>query len=289
MDWAQHSAITPTPVLRASGEIRVYAGLRDRDGVSRIGWVDVAPDDPTRVLRISSKPALDIGTPGCFDDNGVILGDVVDDAGSLTLIYVGFQLVEKVKFLAFTGLARSQDHGDTFQRITQAPILDRADEGLCFRAIHSAIREGNRWRAWYGVGSEWRLLEGLPYPSYHIRHVEGADLSSLPDNGAECISSNSIEYRIGRPRVYRMQDRYVMYYTAGTTHGSYLAGLAESADGVHWERMDHKVGIGPSAEGWDSTALCYPALLEVAGRTYMFYNGNDMGKTGFGVAVLESA
>jgi hypothetical protein len=289
MDWAQHSAITPTPVLRASGEIRVYAGFRDQNGVSRIGWVDVASDDPTRILGISAKPALDIGRPGCFDDNGVILGDVVDDQGALTLLYVGFQLVEKVKFLAFTGLARSHDRGDTFERVSEAPILDRADEGLCFRAIHSVMREGDRWHAWYGVGSEWRMLDGLPYPSYHIRHVEGADLETLPDNGTECIRSNSREYRIGRPRVYRMEGKLVMYYTAGTTEGSYLAGFAESADGVNWERMDHKLGIAPSSQGWDSTALCYPALLEVSGRTYMFYNGNDMGKTGFGVAVQESA
>jgi hypothetical protein len=31
--------------------------------------------------------------------------------------------------------------------------------------------------------------------------------------------------------------------------------------------------------------LCYPSLLAYKDRTYMFYNGNDMGRDGFGYAV----
>ena len=32
--------------------------------------------------------------------------------------------------------------------------------------------------------------------------------------------------------------------------------------------------------------LCYPALVNYGDRVYMFYNGNDYGKTGFGYAEL---
>jgi hypothetical protein len=33
--------------------------------------------------------------------------------------------------------------------------------------------------------------------------------------------------------------------------------------------------------------ICYPCVVEVDGRTLMFYNGNGFGQTGFGYAVLE--
>jgi hypothetical protein len=39
-----------------------------------------------------------------------------------------------------------------------------------------------------------------------------------------------------------------------------------------------------SASGWDSRVICYPALIRQRDKLLMFYNGNDMGVDGFGVA-----
>jgi hypothetical protein len=33
--------------------------------------------------------------------------------------------------------------------------------------------------------------------------------------------------------------------------------------------------------------LSYPSIISCNGNKYMFYNGNNMGKTGFGYAVLD--
>lgn len=76
-----------------------------------------------------------------------------------------------------------------------------------------------------------------------------------------------------------------MLFTHGNTRGDYLPGMATSHDGVHWHRDDRRLGIGPSGQGWDSHVLCYPTLVEQADRWLMFYNGNDMGVDGFGVAM----
>jgi hypothetical protein len=32
--------------------------------------------------------------------------------------------------------------------------------------------------------------------------------------------------------------------------------------------------------------VCYPAVVQVKGQTYLFYNGNNNGETGFGAAQL---
>ena len=165
-NWAMHSALTPSPIYINPDTIRVYAGFRDQKGVSRIGFVDVSATDPSAVKRVSETPVLDIGIDGAFDDNGVILGDVVRKDGLLYMYYVGFQLVQKAKFLAFTGLAISDDNGESFTKVSTAPIMDRQDEGLYFRAIHSVLFEDGKWKCWYGVGSEWSSIGGNPYPSY---------------------------------------------------------------------------------------------------------------------------
>ncbi|HEY0197598.1 MAG TPA: hypothetical protein VGC19_03525 [Rhodanobacter sp.] len=286
--WMLHSALTPTPHRIDDDLIRVYAGFRDADGVSRIGYVDVRADDPASIVRVSAEPALDIGRGGCFDDHGVILGDVVDGPGGLHMFYVGFQRVAKAKFLAFTGLAVSTDGGDRFRRVQETPILDRAPGRSTIGAVHSAICENGRWRLWYAVGDDWESIDGRPFPRYHIRHVETDDLGAIPREDRVCLLPRGSEYRIGRPRVYRLDDGYVMYFTRGNVSGEYFPGVARSSDGIRWERCDEVLGMTLSESGWDSRVICYPALIRQRDKLLMFYNGNDMGVDGFGVAEAGS-
>jgi hypothetical protein len=285
--WMRHSALTPTPYRIDDELIRVYAGFRDADGVSRIGYVDVRADNPSSIVRVSAEPVLDIGRDGCFDDNGVILGDIVDAPGGLHMFYVGFQRVAKAKFLAFTGVAVSTDGGDHFQRVQETPILDRAPGRSSIGAVHSVIYENGRWRIWYAVGDDWETIGNQPFPRYHIRYVETDDLGVIPREDHVCLLPRGSEYRIGRPRVYRIDGKYVMYFTRGNVTGEYFPGVAYSDDGIRWERHDEALGMTLSASGWDSRVICYPALIRQRDKLLMFYNGNDMGQDGFGVAEVD--
>jgi len=168
-------------------------------------------------------------------------------------------------------------------------VLDRCHGGLYIRAIHSVMREGDLFRVWYACGDGWEIIDGVPFPRYHIRTLSSPDGRNFSGIGKLCIDVQGSEYRIGRPRVFRHQERYVMHFTAGTIQGGYMAGYAESRDGVQWTRDDTRLGIDRSSDGWDSRHLCYPALISCHGKSYMFYNGNDMGREGFGCAELETA
>lgn len=285
--WAKHSAMTPTPTLLKNGIIRVYAGFRDSMGVSRICFVDVDANDPSKVIGVSKEPVLDIGEAGTFDDNGVILGDILEFGKELHMYYVGFQLVQKVKFLAFSGLAVSKDGGNSFVRVRRTPVLDRSDEGLFIRAIHSVLLENGIWKVWYAAGSKWVFIDGKPYPNYHIRYSESRDGLSFPQTGEICLLPEGNEYRIGRPRVYKKGGIYQMFFTKGTLTRAYVSGYAESRDGINWIRKDKEIGIDVSESGWDSQMLAYPSIIRYKDNVYMFYNGNNMGQTGFGYAVLK--
>ncbi|QWT18896.1 hypothetical protein KPL74_14215 [Bacillus sp. NP157] len=287
--WMRHSALTPTPWRLDDATIRVYASFRDDEGVGRIGYVDLRADRPEQLVRVSETPVLDVGRAGCFDDNGMILGDLVDGPGGLHLFYVGFQRVARAKFLAFTGLAISNDGGESFVRAQETPVLDRAPGRSSIAAIHSVVREDGLWRVWYAAGDGWESIAGQPYPRYHIRYLETDDFAAKPLRDEACLLPRGNEYRIGRPRVYRQDGGYVMYFTRGDTRGGYFPGCATSVDGVRWERHDELFGLSLSERGWDSRTICYPALLQQADRTLMFYNGNDMGVDGFGLAEAAHA
>lgn len=286
--WKHDSALTPTAFLKDDDTIRVYASFRDLNGVGRIGFVDVDSHNPLCIKRISSEPVLDLGKRGMFDDNGVILGDVIRVDNQVYMYYVGFQLVKNVKFLAYTGLAISDDNGDTFNRYQETPILDRYNEAQYINAIHSVIYENNIFKCWHAVGNGWEVIDDVDYPQYDINYIEsrnGIDFSSVSTKSIKNNKDNG-EYRIGRPRVYKLDGVYVMNFTYGTVDGRYKAGQATSADGVSWTRNDQKLGIELSDTGWDSVHLSYPSVIQVRDKVFMFYNGNNMGKDGFGYAEL---
>jgi predicted GH43/DUF377 family glycosyl hydrolase len=286
LPWAKHSALQPTPILISEEVIRVYVGFRDEEGKGRIGFVDVSAANPSRVLRVSEKPVLDIGIPGAFDDSGVIPCAIVKREHSFFLYYAGYQLTSRVRFLAFSGLAVSDD-GESFTRYKRTPTLERSDKELLFRAIHSIVLEDRVWKAWYGAGSEYVEGKDKALPSYDIRYIESQDGITFGAEGKVCIDiRRPDEYRVGRPYVIKHDGIYKMFYTIGTRAKSFRLGYAESVDGINWLRQDERIGLGVSDSGWDSEMICYPSVVQVEGTIYLFYNGNDYGRAGFGYAVL---
>jgi len=285
-DWAQNTFLTPTPII-INENIRIYGGFRDAKGVSRIGYIDVDAQNPSKVLNLSKKPVLDVGINGTFDDNGMILGDVIWVGNKLRMYYVGFQKVNKVKFLAYSGLAVSSDGGENFVRVQQTPIMDRTENALYIRAIHTVLRVDKKYLVWYSVGSGWEIINDIPYPKYDIRFIESENGISFDDNkGVHCVGVKSNEYRIGRPRVRMTSEGFEMRYTFDTKEKSYTTGYATSEDGKVWKRQDELTGILNSETGWDSEMVCYPVTISVRNREYMFYSGNGMGATGVGYAEL---
>ena len=286
--WKDNSALTPTPYIRNNGELRVYCGFRDTKGVSRIGYVDLDPLNPTQVIRTSQSPVLDIGEVGNFDDNGVILGDILRLENKVLMYYVGFQIVQKVKFLAFTGVAVSEDDGESFKRIQNTPILDRKPNSIFFNAIHTAIADDNVIKCWLGAGSSWQTINGIDYPSYNVKYCESIDGINFLEKSIDCLTfKNESEYRIGRPRVWKSGSEYEMIFTWGDKKGNYQMGYAESSDGKKWNRIDEHLNFFPSKNGWDSKWVSYGVPVNIDEQTYMFYNGNNMGREGVGLAILK--
>jgi hypothetical protein len=266
--------------------------MLDDNGVGRVGYVDIDAQDPKRVLRVSEKPCLDIGGRGCFDDNGVLPSCFVQDAGRLYMYYNGFQLGVKIRYTIFSGLAVSDDGGETFRRVSRAAVLDRSDEERTFRAAPFALKENTTWRIWYPAGSDWVRLDGKEVPVVKMVYAESDDGIHWPDKGEICIDfRDDDEHGIGRPWILKDDGRYQMFYSIRIKSRPGYSGLgyADSTDGVHWTRKDGDLGLDlGSGESFDSKMLRYGVPLRVEGRTLLFYNGNDFGKSGFGYAVLAS-
>lgn len=289
MEWATSHAFVPTPHLLPNDVIRVYAAFLDPKMVGRIGYVDVDARNPLRTIHVSEKPVLDVGEKGTFDDNGVTPMCIVQRESELWMYYTGWQLGVNTRYYLFTGLAVSSDGGATFRRHSRAPILDRSDRELHVRTAMHVHENNGIWRAWYIAGDSWINSGEKQVPTYNMRHLTSSDGVHWPEVGEVCLNPEGIdEYGFGRPFIQTISNEYGMFYSIRTHSSGYRLGFARSSDGLSWRRLDELIGIDVAEHGWDSQMICFSAIQETRFGTYMFYNGNNYGQTGFGAARLIS-
>ena len=133
-------------------------------------------------------------------------------------------------------------------------------------------------------------IDGKSMPVYDIRYAESEDGVRWPAQGQVQIQiTDPDEHGFGRPYVIpKPGGGYRMFYSVRRkSFRAYRLGYAESQDGVNWQRMDERLNLDVSPGSFDSEAIMYAAPIQVDDRLYVFYNGNDFGRDGFAVAVLE--
>lgn len=289
--WAKTHATVPTPFHLNEKVIRVFLTCLDNKGRGRPGYVDVAANCPTRVLGVLARASLEIGEPGTFDDNGLMAISVVQaEPGALFMYYAGFELCTHIRYRIFTGLAVSKDGGATFKRHSRSPILDRTDDELFFRGGPFAMFDGGVFKLWYVAGSEWTDIDGKSMPVYDLRYQESKDGIHWASKGELSMAiTGKDEHGFGRPWVVKRgpNDYQLFYSIRRRSLAAYRLGYAESRDGINWMRKDEELGLDITPGEFDSDAIMYSAVISVGDKTYCFYNGNNFGEQGFGVAVLE--
>jgi len=266
---------------------KIYFCGRNHENRAQIGYVIININFPKKIIKISKNPLIKLGKLGTFDDTGVWVSSIVNHQRKKYLYYIGRTNGGTVPFYSFIGLAVSKDNGKTFQKYSQAPILERNNIDPYMTHTPFVIIENGLFRMWYGSGVKWEKTKDLAKHYYHIKYAESRDGIIWNRRGAVCIDFKSRdEYAIARPSIIKENGIYKMWYTYRGK--SYRIGYAESRDGIKWIRKDRNVGIDISKSGWDSEMICYPHVFEHKGIKYMLYNGNGYGKTGCGYAILNS-
>ena len=123
-------------------------------------------------------------------------------------------------------------------------------------------------------------------PRYNIKMARSQDGKLWQRDGHVCIDfKDASENALARPYVIFEDGVWKMWF--GHRGTAYRLGYAESLDGIDWERRDDLVGIDVSPSGFDSDMIEYAAVVKHKGRHFMFYNGNNYGFDGIGLAVEE--
>lgn len=295
LPWMKHYAQVPTPVL-LSDRIRIFFTTRpdpdlDGDFVSFTTFLDVAIDDPTRVLYVHNAPVLPLGDLGSFDEFGVMPCCTVWRGKELWLYYVGWARSRGVPWQSSIGLAISENNGLTFRRFGKGPLLTRTPQEPYVQGSPCVLDLEHTNHLWYLSGTKWVTNGSRVESIYKLMHATSQDGIAWNRDGVECIESLHEDECQARPAVLVEEGMAHMWFSY--RHGvdfrnpsrGYGIGYAYSDDLLTWRRNDDLAGISKSLTGWDAEMISYPSLLKLTDRLLMFYCGNQMGRDGFGVAV----
>src|SRR6266581_5686620 len=284
--WMRSHASNPVAEHRGADVFRVYFSSRDEHNRSSIGWLEIDLRRPLEILQLAARPLVAPGPAGAFDDSGASMGCLVAAPdGARYLYYVGWNLGVTVPWRNSIGLAISVSADAPFEKYSPAPILDRSRSDPYSVSYPSILREGGAWRMWYGSNLSWGAnREDMLHVIKYAGSRDGKQWT--PGEGVALELHAGAEHALSRPCVLKENGRYRMWYSYRSA--AYRIGYAESTDGRVWIRDDDAAGIGVSASGWDCESIEYPHVFDHAGARYMLYNGNGFGRTGFGLAVLES-
>ena len=292
--WMVSHASLPVVNILNDQHLRIYFGVRDGIGRSHTTFVDVLANDPKQIVYLHNEPILTLGKLGTFDDSGIMPSWLVNYGKEKYLYYIGWNPQVTVSYRLSIGLAISMDGGSNFEKYSEGPICDRDLNEIYFNTAPCVLIDNGIWRMWYISCTGWQIIDQHPEPSYHVKYAESSDGIHWHKTGHICIDYDEFTKAIGRPCVFFDAGIYKMLYSYRSTHSyridpdqSYRIGYAESSDGINWIRKDNEVGITRSKEGWDSEMIEYCHICRYNDKTYLFYNGNGFGKSGFGYAVLD--
>jgi len=272
-----------------NGRSRIHIAGRDAKNRSCGVWAEFEMDENNlKMVRRCSKPSLDLGELGAFDDSGAMPSSIVSFNGRLLMFYTGWTRGGTVPFHFHIGLVESDDGGETFRRVSRAPVLGRNRHDPFIVGAPWVLAEGGSLRMWYSSAIAWRLLpdrENSPVHFYTIKHATSSNGVDWETTDAVCLDFLENEYAIARPVVTYENNLYRMVYSARRLNSRYEIFQAYSCDGLTWRRIPEPL-LQIGADSWETEMVCYGCEARVGATSYFLYNGNDYGRAGFGAIRL---
>ena len=296
--WLEEFAQAPATLL-FDDVVRVYFSCRPRADstgqyVSYSAYVELDRGNLFEVKNVSDQPVLSLGGVGEFDEFGTYPISVIRAGNEVRAYYAGWTRCESVPFNVAIGVATSRDEGRTFVKCGPGPILAYSPDEPFVLSGPKIRRFNGIWYLWYIAGRKWKVVDGRAEPVYKIRMATSADGMHWSKANQDLIESRVEEDEAqASPDVYYAGGKYHMFFAYRYSSGfrgkdrGYRIGYASSMNLTDWSRDDGKCGIDVSDDGWDSEMISYPHVFDVDGKIYMAYLGNQVGRHGFGLAVLE--
>ena len=282
--------------------VRIYFSTRALDSngkfLSHVAFVDMGKN-LRDIIRVSDQTVIPLGNLGCFDEHGIFPMNVVRVDEAVYGYTCGWNRRVSVSVDTAIGLAISRDDGLTFQRVGNGPVLAASLHEPCLVGDGFVRYSGGSFHMWYIFGTGWKTYSpgSPPERTYKIGHAVSNDGVAWVKEEARQIITDRLgpDESQALPTVVEIDGRLHMFFCYRQSSDfrdnkdrGYRIGHAWSDDHLNWTRDDEHPQLHATAGEWDSDMQCYPNVFECDGKVYLLYNGNQFGRFGFGLAMLEA-
>lgn len=272
---------------------RIYYSARTKDVVSMPFCIDVEANNPSNILRVYDDPLFLPGKCGTFDDNGITMTSIVNVGKEKYIYYCGWNKKVTVSYHLSIGVAVIRECGRV-EKLYEGPVLDRSIDDPIAVSAPCVIFDEGVFKLWYITFTDWKVYNGRREPIFVIKYATSSDGIRWNTNTDICIDSTYDGESFARPWVIKDNGIYRMWFSSRGPLGyrekngqHYVLDYAESSDGRTWKRRSDQFKLVGESDGWDSEMTAYATVIKGNDSYYMFYNGNQFGKTGLGYAISK--
>lgn len=277
-------AANPLAIHLHDDVFRIFYSGRDESNKSSVSFVDI---DIFTLENVNNPDVVSFlyGNEESFYSHGVSIGNCYTQNNKEYILFMGWQLkagehwkgdVGRLELIGKKTLLLDPVHA--FMKIDEEDKISLSYPWVMF---HEGI-----YKMWYGSTIDWTSENEEMI--HVLKYATSIDGENWDKHGIAIPYEIGVAQAFSKPSVLINNTGYHMWYSYRSGDGTkYRIGYSWSIDGVHWERKHDEVGIDVSKNGWDSEMICYPFVFEHKNENYMLYNGNDYGKNGFGLAILE--
>lgn len=277
-------ASNPLAIHLKDDIFRVFFSGRDKKNKSSVGFVDI-DIKKLKIINVCNKVLFTYGDDNSFYSHGVSIGNLYSTKGHDYILFMGWQIKNKQHWRGDIGRLRLDDSKEMILEPRNAFMASDEEDSISLSYPWIIYDEGY-YKMWYGSTITWEA--GNNEMLHVIKYATSNDGEHWQKQGIAIPYELGIAQAFSRPCVINDEKGYHMWFSYRSGDGTqYRIGYSYSIDGLKWQNKLDEVGIDVSTKGWDSEMICYPFVFDHKGKRYMLYNGNDYGKTGFGVAILE--
>jgi hypothetical protein len=284
-DWKENflsHAANPLVIEKNGSMAKVLFNSRTLSNRSEV-WTLEFDIDTEKVLKGSVRKLLSENDFPTFASDGVSLGGILDNYECHSIFFMGWKAPVDRHWYGELGQLRIKNNANLSIAIDQDPTLVIGrDEPISISYADSG-QIGESVFMWYGTTETWDGGNGEMIHTIKVREFS---------NGKWINPKTVIEPIIGyaqafsKPSFINLLGTPILAFSYRGNSNKYRIGfctLTESGIGSEfkWENFL------PNENSWESEMVEYPFLFQHKQELKMLYNGNNYGRTGFGMATLK--
>lgn len=273
----------PTPLIINKTIFRLFFNSRDEKNRSSIYSIDITYPEFLPNYE-SIKLQMMFGNNSQYFSHGISLGQIFQVNNCKFVTVMGWKNHYSKHWEGQLGYVPINSSGN-LTALSDKPWVSLGESDSVSLSYPVIIPETGYLRIWYGTTITWDAGNG------EMLHILKEGKIDLEGNFRK--TKSTVPYILGhaqafsRPAVLEVNGSRLLAYSFRGSASKYRIGFMWLNDYSSASQLNGIKSFEPSENSWENEMVEYPSFLTIENNIYMFYNGNEFGKTGVGVVLLE--